>query len=172
MQDQSTPTLILFCGLPGSGKTTLAKQLEKQGRGVRICTDDWQEDLDVQHNDDNFHGKLQKRLYTHALKLLEYKQSVILEDGLWMQPERTEKLADAHKHGATTELHFFDLSLDEIWKRMQARNQVLPHGAVHMSHEDLQKCWNLFEKPTADELAKFDKVFTYTDKSPHPEISS
>ena len=39
------PTLTLFCGLPGSGKTTLAKRLEQIGKGIRICTDDWQEHL-------------------------------------------------------------------------------------------------------------------------------
>lgn len=49
MENSPKPTLILFCGLPGSGKTTLAKRLEKQGRGIRICTDDWQENLMMSH---------------------------------------------------------------------------------------------------------------------------
>jgi tRNA uridine 5-carbamoylmethylation protein Kti12 len=69
IMQQPQPTLILFCGLPGSGKATLAKQLEKQGRGIRICTDDWQDDLKMNHNDNGFHEKLQKRLYAHALRL-------------------------------------------------------------------------------------------------------
>ena len=32
--------LILLCGLAGSGKTTLAKQLEADG-AVRMCPDEW-----------------------------------------------------------------------------------------------------------------------------------
>jgi len=168
MKNNSSPTFILFCGLPGSGKTTLAKKLEKQGRGIRICTDDWQDDLLMNHNSDNFHEKLQKRLYAHALELLQHNQSVILEDGLWMKEERDEKLTDARKSGAKAELHFFDLSFDEIWNRLGSRNQNLSHGAVHIEKENLQKYWDLFQKPTPDELAKFDEVFIYKNDSKHP----
>lgn len=162
MKSNSQPTLILFCGLPGSGKTTLAKQLEKQHRGIRICTDDWQADLEMNYNDNNFHSKLQKRLYKHVLELLAYGQAVILEDGLWMKDEREAKLKDAKRHNARTELHFFDLTFEEIWKRLNSRNQSLPHGAVHIKKEELQKCWDLFEKPTSEELGKFDNVIRYT----------
>lgn len=159
----SQPTLVLFCGLPGSGKTTLAKKLEKQGKGIRICTDDWQDGLLMNHDDDQFHDRLQKRLYTFALELLEHNQSVILEDGLWMKAEREEKLADARQTSANVELHFFDLSFDELWKRLQYRNQNLTHGAVPIEKEEFQKWWNLFQKPTPDELAQFDEVFIYND---------
>lgn len=165
---KNKPSLILFCGLPGSGKTTLAKKLEKQGRGIRICTDDWQDDLKMNHADDNFHERLQRRLYTHALELLRHNQSVILEDGLWMRPEREEKLADAKECGARTELHFFDLSFDEVWSRLEYRNQNLSHGAVPIKKQEFQKCWNLFQKPTANELTKFDKVVIYNNDSEHP----
>lgn len=171
MKKYSKPTLVLFCGLPGSGKTTLAKKLEKSGNGIRICTDDWQSDLEVEAIalDDMFHERLQKRLYRLALELLQNRQSVILEDGLWMKPERDMKLSDAQKFGAKTELHFFDLTFDEIWDRLQTRNSGLPHGAVPMTKQELEKCWQLFEKPNPDELAKFDKVFVYDNKSEHPD---
>lgn len=165
MIEDIKPTLILFCGLPGSGKTTLAKKLEREGKGIRICTDDWQEDLTVDHDDDEFHDKLQKRLYRLALELLEYNQSVILEDGLWMQSEREEKLADARKKRAHVELHFFDLSFEELWRRLTLRNQSNSHGAVTLQKETLQRYWNLFQKPTSDELMQFDEVFIYNDTS-------
>ena len=76
------PTLTLFCGLPGSGKTTLARRLEAEDAGVRICTDDWQAELGVPHQDVGFHDRLQPVLYRHALALLEHGTDVILEDGL------------------------------------------------------------------------------------------
>jgi predicted kinase len=33
--------LIIVCGLPGSGKTTHAKQLEQELRAIRLCPDEW-----------------------------------------------------------------------------------------------------------------------------------
>jgi len=106
-------------------------------------------------------------LYRFTLELLGHKQSVILEDGLWTKPERDSKLSDAQKYGAKTELHFFDLTFDEIWSRLQTRNRDLPQGAVTMTKQELEKCWQLFERPNSDELAKFDKVFVYDNESEH-----
>jgi len=159
------PILTLFCGLPGSGKTTLAKKLEEQGKGIRICTDDWQEALGMNHDNEDFHGVLQKALYQHAMKLLGSGVDVILEDGLWMKNERDEKLSDAKSVGATTEIHFFDLSFDELWRRMQSRNQDLPFGAVEITKDDLQKCWDIFEKPSPEELGQFGSYEVHQDDS-------
>jgi predicted kinase len=73
----------LFCGLPGSGKTTLAKRLETEGRGVRLCTDEWEAALRDGRADPAFHDRLQAVLYRHGLALLRQGVDVILEDGLW-----------------------------------------------------------------------------------------
>ena len=31
----------MLCGLPGSGKTTLAKKLENERQAIRLCPDEW-----------------------------------------------------------------------------------------------------------------------------------
>jgi len=137
------PTLTLFCGLPGSGKTTLAKRLGRTGN-------------------EDFHEKLQVRLYELALALLRSGQDVILEDGLWQQSERNQKRADAKRCNARTEMHFFDLPFDEIWRRLEERNESRASGTVPISRQQLEKYWHIFQRPDEDELRLFDTYTIYS----------
>lgn len=54
------PTVFLLCGLPGSGKTTLAQQIERERRAIRLAPDEWIAALfgpDIQQRDpETFHG--------------------------------------------------------------------------------------------------------------------
>ena len=162
MKLHNQPTLTLFCGLPGSGKTTLAKKLEQAGKGIRICTDDWQEYLGVDHSNEEFHNKLQTRLYELALTLLRNGQNIILEDGLWQKSERNQKRADAKSFNARTEMHFFDVPFDEIWRRLKYRNDNLSCGAVPISKQQLEMYWQIFQPPDVYELRLFDAYTIYT----------
>ncbi len=156
------PTVTLFCGLPGSGKTTLAKRLEGEGRGVRLCTDDWQTELGVEHTDTDFHDRLQPLLYRHALKLLKRGTSVLLEDGLWRADERAEKFRDARDCGSRIEFHVFDVPYDTLWNRLLDRNIEAAPGAYPMTDEELRRAWNLFQRPSLDELACVDSYEFHT----------
>ena len=153
---QRRPTLTLFCGLPGAGKSTLARRLEADGRGVRLCTDDWQAALGVSHADGDFHERLQVHLYRHGLTLLRAGVDVILEDGLWLQAERTEKFATARACGARIQLHVFDVAYETLWSRLRERGSAADPTAYPMTEQDLRRAWDLFEPPTPDELASID----------------
>ena len=38
-------TLVVVCGLPGAGKTTVARRMERERAGVRLAPDEWMEAL-------------------------------------------------------------------------------------------------------------------------------
>jgi predicted kinase len=80
------PLLIAFCGLPGSGKTTVARELERETGAIRFSTDEWMADLGVDFFDE-MRENLQKRLNRLWKELLEHGQSVILEDGTWSRED-------------------------------------------------------------------------------------
>jgi predicted kinase len=151
-----TPTLTLFCGLPGAGKTTLARRLEADGAGLRISTDDWQAAIGHPHADTDFHARLQVVLYRHTLDLLRHGTDVILEDGLWRREERAQKFGDARFRGARIAFHVFDVPLDILWSRLQRRNESRAPDAYPMTYEELRWAWSLFQPPSAAELAAVD----------------
>lgn len=159
-------TLTLFCGLPGSGKTTLAKRLEDAGSGLRICTDDVQAELGVSQQDAEFHGRLQVILYRLALDLLDHHVNVILEDGLWTRVERVEKFADARQRGARIVLHVFDVPREVLWARLQDRRARALAGAYVMTQGELDWAWRIFEPPMASELDEIDEIYLHR----HPSL--
>lgn len=118
------PQLITFCGLPGSGKTTTAIQLAKITGAIRLNTDEWMAALGIDFFDETSHESLQLQLYKHGLKLLELGQSIIVEDGHWRREERDRHRQDARKLGATIEINYFDLSFDDLWRRLKGRNAI------------------------------------------------
>jgi predicted kinase len=69
--------LILICGLPGAGKTTFAKHLERELGAVRVCPDEWKYALGVDFYDEGFRVRLEKRLSALSQELLGLGQTVI-----------------------------------------------------------------------------------------------
>jgi predicted kinase len=156
------PLLITFCGLPGSGKTTTAKQLEQETEAIRLNTDEWMAALDVDFFNEQFREKLQARLYEHGKTLLRFGQSIIVEDGHWSRQERDKQREDARKLGAILELHYFDLSFDELWRRLDGRNSKGAYGTVLITKEQLQEYWSMFQRPDEAELSLFDRYIVHT----------
>ncbi|HKV82970.1 MAG TPA: AAA family ATPase [Ktedonobacterales bacterium] len=156
------PLLIAFCGLPGSGKTTIAKEVEKATGAVRLNTDEWVAALGIDFWDDEFRAKLQVRLYEHGITLLKLGQSIIVEDVLWRRDERDRHREVAHTLGAAIEIHYFDVPCDELWRRLEARNAIGAIGTVPITKELLKECWARFERPDEAELALFDSYVVHT----------
>lgn len=163
-KDTKQPILYAFCGLPGSGKTTVAKELEKATGAVRLNVDEWVAALGADFWDDEFRHKLDRRLYKHGLTLLKQGQSIILEDNFWTRAERDRHRNIARKLGVAIEMHYFDVPFDELWQRLQARNAIGAHGTVPITKELLQECWQKIQPPDEAELALFERAVVH-----HPE---
>jgi predicted kinase len=153
-----TARLIVICGLPGSGKTTLAKQLAPDVPAVRLCPDEWKHDLGIDYYDEPRRVLLENRLWRLGQELLALGQSVILENGFWSREERDELRLGARSLGVAVELHYLETPVDELWRRLEIRNEEAKPGSAPIKREDLETWSRQFEAPDAVELALFDEL--------------
>ena len=149
-------TLVLICGLPGSGKTTLAKELELSLPALRLCPDEWIASILADATDtielDRLRSPIESIQWDVAKRALALGTNVVLEWGFWSREERTRYRAEAEALGARVALHFLDVGRDELWARLSKRNANLPPGTFPITREQLDLWWSWFEPPTADEL--------------------
>jgi predicted kinase len=148
------PTLHLTVGLPGVGKTTLARELERTTGALRLTPDEWMVPLfGVRWVD--FGGErdvLEGRLVWVAHQVLRAGTSVILDFGCWSAEERYALRAIADLAGARFALHHVSLPEDERRERAAARWRAAPDETFEMTPEDQERFRAAFTPPTADEL--------------------
>jgi predicted kinase len=149
-------TLILLCGLPGAGKSTLGRRLATERPAVRLAPDEWISRLGLDHWDEATRDKVERLLWDLAQELLRLGQSVILESGFWRRAERDEKRRVARSIGALVELHFLDVPSDELWSRIERRNRRPSWPAAPITRADLNRWVAVFQPPNTAELALFD----------------
>lgn len=153
-------TLHLMVGLPCSGKTTLAKQLEREQAALRLTPDEWhvrlfgQDAHEPEH--DARHNLIEALLWNIASRALELGTNVILDFGFWAREEREDYRARAKQLGASSEVHFLDISADELLQRLAVRNSAASETSFYIP-EAMMKPWiAFFQRPTPDELERRD----------------
>ncbi len=147
------PRLIIVCGLPGSGKTTLAKALENRLRAIRFSPDDWMDALSLNVWDEERRGKVEALQWKFAQKLLALGLTVIIEWGTWGRSERDTLRLGARILGAAVELHYLSAPADVLFDRIQRRGMENPP----IERNALSQWFEMFQAPTPEEIALFDQ---------------
>jgi predicted kinase len=97
-----SPTLYLMCGLPGSGKTTLAKQIEVEQNALRLTPNDWLCRLFGNDRDfsDTYRDAVEVLLWEIAARALQLGINVVLDYGFWTKEELASFRKQAESIGA------------------------------------------------------------------------
>jgi predicted kinase len=153
------PRLIIVCGLPGSGKTTLAKQLEGKFHAIRLSPDEWFNALALDIYDEARRGKIEALQWKFAQDLLALGLTVIIEWGTWARSERDTLRTGARALGAAVELHYLAAPVDVLFDRVQRRGTEDPA----IERDELLRWFEVFQAPTREELALFDTPLLLED---------
>ena len=153
------PTLVIVCGLPGSGKTTHSRSVANDLRAIRFSPDEWMESLNINIWDADSRGLIEALQLELAKELLQVGQSVVIEWGTWARIERDALREEGRDLGAIVELHYLDDDIDVLWHRIQSRDAESPP----IKREDLESWLEVFEAPDDEELALFDRVYRSSD---------
>jgi predicted kinase len=164
-QNAEGPILHLICGLPGSGKTTLAKSIAASTGAIRFSPDEWikgiwNEKAEAEGN--QYRDQIEQLQWKMAKQVLQNSKGVIIEWGTWGRSER-EKLRDEAKAvGARVKFYYLDISREMLKERVLKRNQNIDQHEFYIPEKDIEAflddCFNSFQIPTAEELAGYDFI--------------
>lgn len=140
-------------GLPGAGKTTLAKQLERTLPALRLTPDEWQIPLfgqdflqdEAAHN--QRHDLIEGLLWNIAARALELGVNVILDFGFWARVERDDYRLRAARLGAACKVHFVAVDEAELVVRITRRNAQNNANTYAIPPEKIKEWFAFFNRP-------------------------
>jgi predicted kinase len=153
LKGESGARLIILCGLPGSGKTTLGRALESRLGAIRFAPDEWMDALALDYYDEERRGKIEALQWKLAQQLLALNLTVIIEWGTWGKSERDALRLGARALGAAVELRYLAAAPDVLFERIQRRGMENPP----IDREALSRWIETFQAPTPEELALYDE---------------
>jgi predicted kinase len=143
------------CGLPGSGKTTLAKALESELGAIRFSADEWPDALSFSLWDEDRRTQVEALQWRLGQQLLARGQSIIIEWGTWGRAERDALRLGARSLGAEVELRYLSAPDDILFDRLRRRGMETPP----IEREHLSRWLEAFQPPTLEEMALYDEPF-------------
>lgn len=106
---------------------------------MRLCPDEWilelLEDASNVEARDRLRDPVERLQWSHAQKLLSLGVSVFLKNGFWSRTERISFAQNAALPGAEVELYYLTTPKEELWRRLEIRNQTFPPGSFPVTRK-------------------------------------
>ena len=148
-------TVHIMCGLPGSGKSDYAKQLEKEKAAVLFSLDEWMmaslgrepsnEDLE------KFVLPCQDLIWRASLPLLDRQVDVIYDFTLYSREGRKKLIDQIKLYGAEAIIYYFNVPYSDCKERLSERTKFASPYGFSVTEERFDELANRFIPPGEDE---------------------
>nr|WP_237706225.1 ATP-binding protein [Ornithinibacillus scapharcae] len=155
-RDNSTPLVVMMCGVAGSGKTTFSQQLEKEGF-VRLSID---EEIWATHGRygidfpmekiEEYKIRAESKLRDLLIQLIQDKQQVVIDFSFWNRERRDQYKQLIERSGGKWKLVYLKLHPDDLRERLKIRNKRVDANAFPITEEILTAYLEGFEVPEGE----------------------
>ncbi|MFE1499903.1 AAA family ATPase, partial [Streptomyces albidoflavus] len=149
-----------MAGMPGAGKTTLARALEACGF-KRLCPDEEMFRRHGHYGRDFPRGQflireapILREIESQLRRELASGHDVVIDHGFWTPEERSHWISAIREASGTPLLIFLPVPHEERWRRIQSRNAkaLIDANSIEFNESDLQRFATRFIPPSTDEL--------------------
>ncbi len=154
--DAEPGLVVLMCGLPGSGKSTYAQMLEKQGF-TRLSIDEviWRR---IGRDAAELPSALYEQLKTETeaelrdelIELMAARRRVVVDYSFWNRERRERYKRLIEQHGCRWQLVHLKASVETLLERLRSRNNLAGANSVTVSEELQREYAAAFEEPRGE----------------------
>ena len=149
--------VIMMCGVCGSGKTTYAKQKEKD-EYVRLSIDEEMWKIygrkGIDYPDSRYEElseKVEAMRRERFIRFVKDGKNVVIDFSFWSRENRDFYRTIIEKAGGTAKLVYMKASKETLRKRLQKRNMLLnANSPFIITNEILEHHYNNFEEPQGE----------------------
>ena len=143
--------VIFMCGPAGSGKSTVARQYERQGM-TRLSFDQeaWSRGITTMPLDDDVHRDIERELRARLDELVRAGADVVLDFSFWSRAMRDDYRALLRPHGVIPETVYLATDRATVLARVRARSAG-DGDDFKLTEERAALYFDHFEIPTAAE---------------------
>lgn len=153
--------VIFMCGPAGSGKSTVARQYERQGM-VRLSFDQeaWSRGITEMPLPEEVRGEIEHVLRARLIDLVRHGSDVVLDFSFWSRQMRDAWRALLYPLGVTPETVYLATDRETVLERLRAR-AAQQGDDFKLSNDLAAEYFDHFETPTAEE-GPLTVIFTRT----------